>query len=250
MSDLQQQSRQAKAQKRKKRNAAALRRARKAKQAHRVPSPDRVRARTKTERFEVDLNCTWVVVRAEFNRAIQCAKALREAGYPVFEARQEERVVAETGKARVAQIPVLRRLMFVGLDDGRLIGHQSEQPRRQPHLSTIRYLEAVWSYGDGALTWTPREWLRSACPVAIGPLAMQKFADNITGHMRGDEEVKDLVDALFRAGDAVRITEGPFLGQPGNVQEVNQRTSRYKIDVTMLGGTVRVELHENQLEAA
>ncbi len=43
--------------------------------------------------------------------------------------------------------------------------------------------------------------------------------------MRGDEEVKDLMDALFRAGDAVRITEGPFLAQAGTVQEVNQRTS-------------------------
>ncbi len=240
MSDLQQQSRQAKAQKRKKRNAAALRRARKQKQAHRTPSPDLVRARTKTERFEVDLNCTWVVVRAEYNRAMQCAKALREAGYPVFEARQEERVVAETGKARVAQIPVLRRLMFVGLEEG----------QGAAHLAYVRYVEAVWSYGEGALTWTTREWLRSAHPVVIGPFAMQKFADNITGHMRGDEEVKDLMDALFRAGDAVRITEGPFLAQAGTVQEVNQRTGRYKIDVTMLGGTVRVELHENQLEAA
>lgn len=240
MSDLQQQARQAKVQTRKKRNKAALRRARKAKQAHRVPSPDRVRARTKTERFEVDLNCAWVVVRAEFNRAMQCAAALREAGYPVFEARQEERVVAETGKARVAQIPVLRRLMFVGLDGGQWVGH----------LDRVRYVDAVWAYGDGSLIWTPREWLRSAHPVTVGPLAMQKFADHITGHMRDGEEVKDLVDALFGAGDAVRITEGPFLAQAGTVQEVNQRTSRYKIDVTMLGGTVRVELHENQLEAA
>lgn len=242
MTDLQHSARQSKALARKKRNKAAMRRARKAKQAHRTPGPTsgRIRARLKTERFEVDQALSWVVVRAEFNRASACAAALRRAGLAVFEARQEERLVAENGKARVAQVPVLRRLIFVGM----------ASPAGVADLERIRFLDAVWALGEASWVWTPRKWVRSARPIWIGPRAMQRFADHITGHLRDDEAVHDVVEALFAKGETVRVVDGAFSDYVGAVREHFERRGRYRIDINMLGGVVSLELDEKQLEAA
>ncbi len=84
----------------------------------------------------------------------------------MFEARQEERVVAETGKARVAQIPVLRRLMFVGLEEG----------QGAAHLAYVRYVEAGVVLWRGRLDLDDPGMAPLGPPVVIGPFAMQKFA--------------------------------------------------------------------------
>lgn len=242
MSDLQQTARQTKALVRKKRNTAAMRRLRKTKSyLHRpAPTPERVRARTKTERFEVDQARDWVVVRAMQNRASECAGLARQKGLPVFEARQEERLVAENGKARVAQVPVLRRLLFVGIspNDERGALYHNQQ------------VEALWTTSAEGLAWTPREWMDGASPVRIGPLAMQKFADHITGHRRDDKLVGDLLQALFAIGDRVTIRDGAFVTYDGRVEATDPSKGRCKVAITVFGRETMVEIDEKALEAA
>ncbi|AWN43149.1 hypothetical protein [Methylobacterium durans] len=205
-----------------------------------MPSPERVRARAKTDRFEVDQDRDWIVVRAEQNRAARCAQMLREAGLPVFEARQEERLVAENGKARVAQVPLLRRLLFVGIAEG-------EGPA---DLAAVQHVESVWALGEGSWIWTPREWLASARPIRIGPLAMQKFADHITGHCRNDKLVPDLIKALFSEGETIRISAGPFAACTGVIERIDAARGRYTVVADIFGRATPVELAEDQLEAA
>ncbi|GJE46896.1 Transcription termination/antitermination protein NusG [Methylobacterium soli] len=242
MTNIENTARQAKALARKKKGKAAMRRARKAKPYQRaaLPTPERVRARAKTERFEVDEARDWVVVRTEQNRASRCASALRERGFPVFEARQEERLVAENGKARVAQVPLLRRLLFVGLNAADTPGD----------LTSVQYVESMWARGEEAWIWTPREWLGSARPIRIGPLAMQKFADHITGHRRNGKLVPDLIKALFKAGETIRITDGPFATYNGIIERIDAPRGRYTVLASIFGRATPVELNEDQLEAA
>ena len=75
----------------------------------------RIRANRKAERFDVDDGRGWLVVRAARGRYGHCAQILRQAGCPVFEARQEVRVTRD-GRSTVSRPPMLRRLLFVGVD--------------------------------------------------------------------------------------------------------------------------------------
>ena len=238
MTDLQHQSRQIK----KRKNKAALRRARKAKpyQMAALPSPDTVKARIKADRFEVDTDRGWVIVRAEMNRPAQCAQIFREDGLPVFEAREETRLVAENGKARVAQVPVLRRLLFVGLTPDISLAD----------LDYNRFVEAAWTHGEHGWIWTPREWMASARPIMIGPKAMQRFADHITGHRRNGQLTPDMIVAAFDVGDRVKIVDGPLNGHSGPVERVDAIRGRYTVSIEMMAQRTFVELGERQLEAA
>ncbi|WP_336488405.1 hypothetical protein [Methylobacterium nigriterrae] len=243
MTNLEVTARQAKALARKKRGKAAMRRARKTKPYQRaiLPSPERVRARAKTERLEVDESRDWVVVGTEQNRASRCASELRAIGLPVFEARQEERLVAENGKARVAQVPLLRRLLFVGLL------READAPG---DLARNRSVESLWARGEEAWIWTPRKRLGCARPIRIGPLAMQKFADHITGHRRNGKLVPDLIKVLFTTGETVCIADGPFATYNGVIERIDAPRGRYTVLASILGRATPVELDEDQLGVA
>lgn len=240
--NLEHAARQTKAATKKRRNKAAMRRARKAKPYQRVAvtSPEQVRARIKADRFEVADDREWVIVRTEQNRASRCAQLFRDAGLPVFEARQEERLVAENGKARVAQVPVLRRLLFVGVAEDDALAD----------LGSNRFVEALWSMGEDSWIWVPREWMASARPIRIGPKAMQKFADHITGHRRDGKLTPDLIMAAFEIGEHVSIVDGPLNGHSGPVERVDAVKGRYTVAATIFGQATLVELGEKQLEAA
>jgi transcription termination/antitermination protein NusG len=255
MSDLQQTARQTKAlaKKRKASRAARKRRMARIKSANRtaLPTPARVRARKKTERFEVGELHDWAVVRSDPARAARCAARLREVGLPVFEARQEERLVDEDrGKARIAQVPVLRRLMFVGIPtDPHGAGHLGEDLRDS--LRALTGLREVWCEGEEARVWIDREWLAAETrPLRVSAHLMQRFADHITGHRQDDQAVDEVMQMLFGVGDMVRATEGPFALFSGKVEEVDPRKGRVKVGLNVMGGTIPAWIDQTKLEAA
>lgn len=254
MTDLQQTARQTKslAKKRKASRAARKRRMARVKSAHRsaLPTPARVRARKQTERFEVGELRDWAVMRSDPARAARCAGRLRDIGLPVFEARQEERLVDEDrGKARIAQVPVLRRLLFVGIPQSEGAGHLGRKLRDE--LRQLLGLQEVWCEGEGARVWIEREWLAPETrPLRIPADLMQKFADHITGHKHNDQAVGEVMEMLFGVGDVVRATEGPFALHSGSVEQVDARNGRLRVGLKILGGTVPAWIDQTKVEAA
>lgn len=65
-----------------------------------------------------------------------------------------------------------------------------------------------------------------------------------------DEAVPKLVnsDIRFELGDAVEITNGPFAGQVGTVEEINLETKKVTLVMDLLGKQTRVEIEFEYIE--
>lgn len=67
----------------------------------------------------------------------------------------------------------------------------------------------------------------------------------------GEVEIKngrEVLAAKFRVGDAVRVTDGPFVDFSGFVQEVNEEKQKVKVTVSIFGRATPVELDFLQVE--
>jgi len=67
----------------------------------------------------------------------------------------------------------------------------------------------------------------------------------------GEVETKngrEILAAKFRAGEAVKITDGPFIDFSGFVQEVNDEKQKVKVTVSIFGRATPVELDFLQVE--
>lgn len=67
----------------------------------------------------------------------------------------------------------------------------------------------------------------------------------------GEVETKDgreILAAKFRIGDAVKITDGPFIDFSGFVQEVGKEKQKVKVTVSIFGRPTPVELDFLQVE--
>ena len=190
-------------------------------------------AREPQDRFIVDPSRTWYVVRALPRRASWAAEQIAAVGIPVFEAREAVRLVSEIGKTRTALIPVLRRLLFVGVRD------HFELAKAESHPGVY---DDRTGFGRKGTVKAP-----SGVPMVISPEELQNFADCITGY-GGDIEAARRI--LFAIGDDVVVEEGAFTGQPGKVSRVDERTGRVKVDVPFAGGSVVVDVPANSVRAA
>lgn len=241
MTDLQHKARQSKAGARKRRRRVAARARKRALPYQLVSRPEtrRVRENRKAERFDVPDRRGWLIVRAVAGRFRHCADSLRSAGCRVFEARQEVRT-SNDGRHRVSHPPMLRRLMFASV----------EAPEYACLLASLEHVEAVLCRGEGVWIWADEVGVQGARPAVVPPEMMQAFADHVTGHKRGDREVHDFVESLFAVGDSVLITKTAFASYSGVVQEVEEKSGRYGVDVSIFGRAKRVWLEDGQMEAA
>lgn len=190
-------------------------------------------AREPQDRFIVDPSRTWYVVRALPRRASWAAEQIAAVGIPVFEAREAVRLVSDIGKVRTALIPVLRRLLFVGVRNWQELKKAEEHPGVYDDRTGFGRKGTVMGPGGA--------------PMVISAEELQNFADCITGY-GGDIEAARGV--LFKVGDDVILEEGAFSDQRGTVRRVDDRTGRLKVGVPFGGGEVTVDVHEQSVKAA
>lgn len=190
-------------------------------------------AREQQDRFEVDLNLKWYVVRTLPRWSSRAAAQIAEIGIPVFEAREAVRLVSDIGKRRLALIPVLRRLIFVGVQDWQELRRVESHPGVYDD-TTIYQTGGVVRSAGGMVMLIPGEEL-------------QNFADSITGH-GGDDEAASRF--LFKVGQIVRVASGPLASFNATIEHVDAARGRLKAAVGIFGNTVPVELDFESVEAA
>lgn len=83
----------------------------------------------------------------------------------------------------------------------------------------------------------------STAPAPLQPSEIRRLIGKI-------EERKDMevLEVPFKSGDAVKVTDGPFNGFSGFVQEVNEEKMKLKVMVSIFGRKTPVELDFSQVE--
>ena len=80
-------------------------------------------------------------------------------------------------------------------------------------------------------------------PVPITEAEAQRILNQV---QEGVERPKPSV--TFEIGEAVRVSDGPFASFNGSVQEVDEERSRLKVEVSIFGRAVPVDLEFSQVE--
>ena len=83
----------------------------------------------------------------------------------------------------------------------------------------------------------------TAKPVPISDAEAQRILVQV---QEGVERPKPSV--TFEIGEAVRVSDGPFASFNGTVQEVDEERSRLKVEVSIFGRAVPVDLEFGQVE--
>lgn len=190
-------------------------------------------ARQAQERFIVDPSRTWYVIRTLPRWATKAAEQIAATGTPVFEAREAIRLVSEIGKTRVALIPILRRMLFVGISDWQELRAVEQHPGVYDDATGFRRSGVVERPGGGVMTISAED--------------LQNFADCITGY---DGDIEAAREFLYSVGQNVVLETGPFEGQCGRVTRIDERTGRIRVDVLFAGGAASVEIDGNSVRAA
>ena len=150
----------------------------------------------------------------------------------MFEAREAVHLVSEIGKARVALVPILRRLIFVGTNGWEQLRRVEEHPG--VYDDATGYRRSGVAMHDGR-------------PITIAPDELQIFADCVTGW---NGKVNDAIRILFALGERIRVADGPFASYNGIVEEVDEARQRLKVAVSIFGRATPVELEYRQVEKA
>jgi transcriptional antiterminator NusG len=92
---------------------------------------------------------------------------------------------------------------------------------------------------------TPRVtgFLGDSKPVPISDAEAERILHQV---QEGVERPKPSV--TFEIGEAVRVSDGPFASFNGTVQEVDEERSRLKVEVSIFGRAVPVDLEFGQVE--
>ena len=75
----------------------------------------------------------------------------------------------------------------------------------------------------------------------------QEEINRVLGVVEGSKG-KEVVTSLFKVGDHVKVTDGPFLDFSGFVKEINDEKQKLKVSVSIFGRPTPVELDYLQVE--
>lgn len=75
----------------------------------------------------------------------------------------------------------------------------------------------------------------------------EEEVDNVLKRTQ-DTQVKPSPKIIFEKGEAVRITEGPFVNFNGTIDEIHQEKGKLKVGVSIFGRVTPVELEYWQVE--
>ncbi len=153
-------------------------------------------------------------------------KALREAGIdvwmPVYGA-----TVARRGRKVEAELHFFPGYLFVGLAAGTDEAHN----RNMQTLRRCKHVSAV---------------LGADKPLALPPLLVQAIADAFTGDVKSE---RMRAAALYRIGEMMRVTSGPFASFYAQVTELLQ-SGHIRADVHIFGRATPVQFEPDQLARA
>ena len=209
------------------------------------------RLKPTVERFYVPPRRSWLSLQAMPLRASKCAVALRKAGLPVFEAREHVKLAAENGKERIARVPIMRRLMFVGIATLADLARIEACPLVARVLSSAADGAFLWIDRDGfRAPWIEAETFGKARMPVIRRAEMRKFADHVMGYMCDDELADGVFATLFAVGSTVRVVSGPFASFNGTIEEHDDTGGLYTVNVDIFGRSTLLRVEERKLQAA
>jgi transcriptional antiterminator RfaH len=164
---------------------------------------------------------TWYAVYTQPNAEIKAAEHLARQGYAAYLPRYRRYVRHARTNALVLR-PLFPRYLFVGLD--RLV------QRRRPIRSTVGVVGLVSSADE---------------PVPVSALIVDAL------RRQESEGAFDLVSPVqrLRAGDTIRVTQGPFADVIGRLIGVADH-ERVFVLLDLLGRSVRAEVPALAVEAA
>ena len=79
-------------------------------------------------------------------------------------------------------------------------------------------------------------------PIALNP---EEIATIKSQMAQAEGAVRPKV--IFEVGEMIKITDGPFLGLIGKVEEINEADCKLKVSVNIFGRYTPVELEYNQV---
>ena len=78
------------------------------------------------------------------------------------------------------------------------------------------------------------------------PLRPEEVAQMMSQIQDSTEKVKPKV--VYELGETVRVTDGPFLGQTGIVEKVDEARGKLSVSISIFGQSVMVDLEYWQVE--
>lgn len=167
----------------------------------------------------------WYAIRVTYGRELKFQKMLQEAGFETFVAMSRKKVV-KNGQQVTVMAPAVSNLCFVNTEKSVL----DEFMKSMGEACPARY---IWDKATGKPTVVPQK-------------AMEDFIT--VSRIMADEVLylKDIT-AKLRAGQKVRITDGPFKGIEGTVLRI-RRERRVVVELPGMLAVATTFIHPTNLE--